>query len=349
MKRDTNISKGNFISKEESVMLQAIAVMLMVFHHLFGFPERIQVPYALVLDFEFLHIETILSYWGRICISIFAFCSGYGLYKVGKEKLLDGYKIVIKRLQKFYSRYWMICLVFVPIGYALRVYKFNSLTLIKSLLGLSSSYNKEWWYVGTYLGLLLWYPVVFCLMTWIHKKTGKYSILISGIIWVVISIAYGLLEEKGFWCWFLCFTMGMYAVQHNIFEMVYDNLQKMKAFKYILTIICFAGIYVVRSILVGTCNYDYIFTPIVIFCILVILKCKICLRFTKKILSVVGKYSTYIWLIHTFFAYYYFQKFTFWVKYSWLILIWCLLCCVMIGVVLEYIVQWIERKTFIRK
>ena len=67
---------GSFISKEESKLLQGIAVCLMVFHHLFAFPERIAVPFSFVLNFSFLNIETLISYFGRICVALCAFNSG---------------------------------------------------------------------------------------------------------------------------------------------------------------------------------------------------------------------------------------------------------------------------------
>lgn len=78
MSKENTISRGTFISQQDAVMLQGFAVSLMVWHHLFGFPERISAPYVLVFDFLF-HIETLASYFGRICISVFAFCSGYGM------------------------------------------------------------------------------------------------------------------------------------------------------------------------------------------------------------------------------------------------------------------------------
>lgn len=127
-------------------------------HHLFGFPERIAVPYRLIFDFQLLHLETMLSYFGRICISIFAFCTGYGMFKLGYQRIgedrhpiVSGYKLVLSHLKKFYPRLWAVCIAFIPIGYAMGVYHFNAVTFVKSLLGLSSAYNGEWWYTGSYL------------------------------------------------------------------------------------------------------------------------------------------------------------------------------------------------------
>lgn len=88
-------------------MLQGFAVSLMVWHHLFGFPERVNVPYILVFDSLF-HIETLASYFGRICIAVFAFCSGYGMEKKalseenkGLTSIAKNYGYTITHLLKF--------------------------------------------------------------------------------------------------------------------------------------------------------------------------------------------------------------------------------------------------------
>lgn len=91
------VIKGQYISKNESIIIQSIAVMLMVFHHLFGFPERINSDYIIISDFSFLHIGTILSYFGRICIGIFAFNFGYGIYKKLNSFTYSSYFDVLKK------------------------------------------------------------------------------------------------------------------------------------------------------------------------------------------------------------------------------------------------------------
>lgn len=337
------MKKGSFISKNESIMVQAIAVMLMVFHHLFAFPERINVPYTMLFDFGFLHLETILSYGGRICISIFAFSSGYGLYKLGSDTVAGGYKLVLKQLKKFYTRLWIVCIIFIPLGYVLDIYTFNWVTLIKSVLGISSAYNGEWWYIASYLRLLLLYPIIYAVMTWVHKKTRKYSAIITGVLLIVSSLIYSCLQEKGFIGWLLCFIMGMLMVQFNVFELLYSIILKLGVFKYVIIIMNVGGVFVIRTVINSNCDYDYLFAPIIVFSIVVILKSKICGNVIISLLQVIGKYSTYIWLTHTFFAYYYFQQLVYYVKYSTLIFIWCLVCSLITGIMLEYGVQRIEK------
>lgn len=338
------MKKGSFISRQEAIMIQAIAALLMVFHHLFGFPERIDVPYIMLFDFGAIHIETILSYFGRICISIFAFTSGYGLYKLGEDaSVCKGYRIVWKQLKKFYTRFWGVCILFFPLGYALKVYPFDGMVLMKSVLGLSTAFNAEWWYIGTYLGFLFLYPIICWVMRKLHEKAGKYSWIYAIIAFILVSIIYSILPGKGFIGWLLCFMMGMAMVQYHVFETLYEILLKIGRIRYVLAACLLGGVFGVRIITNANCDYDYIFTPIFIFAILILLKSRVCEKSVNKVLHFIGKYSTYIWLTHTFFAYYYFQAFTYSVKYSSPIFVLCTVCSVVTGIVIEYIIQKVSQ------
>lgn len=133
------------------MIIQSIAEMLMVFHHLFGFPERINSDYIIVSDFSFLHIGTILSYCGRICIGMFVFNSGYGMYKKLNsftyssyfDVLKKGYGCTLRQLKNFYIRYWIVFITFIPIGIMFGKYKFNLTEFILNLIGFVSLYNSE--------------------------------------------------------------------------------------------------------------------------------------------------------------------------------------------------------------
>lgn len=74
------MEKG-FISKTESKYIYGIAIVLMVGHHFFGFPERMNVRVLPLGGSLESTIELYMGYFGRICISMYAFISGYGMYK----------------------------------------------------------------------------------------------------------------------------------------------------------------------------------------------------------------------------------------------------------------------------
>ena len=94
-----------------------------------------------------------------------------------------------------------------------------------------------------------------------------------------------------------------------------------------------------RIVLSLQCNYDYLIVPVLVLCIGVLIKSNICIKTINKVLFFVGTYSTYIWLTHTFFAYYYFQDFIYSFKYSTIIFMVCLLCTILTGIIFEFAIK----------
>lgn len=94
-------------SKNDSLAVKGIAIIMMIFHHCF-----IEIP---VLDqygvsFGSLSREKVvwLCLWLKICVSLFAFVSGYGLYTSYKKKNGSKVEWVIRRLIKTLSGFWIV-------------------------------------------------------------------------------------------------------------------------------------------------------------------------------------------------------------------------------------------------
>ena len=106
------------ISLSDTAAMKGIAIVAMLCHHTFTCRPSFETPYP-----EFL---TALGILGKVCVSMFLFCSGYGLavqYEKGidkistiYEKLIYSIKFIVKRLLKFYTSYWFIFILFVPLG-----------------------------------------------------------------------------------------------------------------------------------------------------------------------------------------------------------------------------------------
>lgn len=333
MKKTLPIKPGSFISKEEAGMLQAVAVMLMVFHHLFGFPHRIHVPYVLVLD-GFAHIETLLSYFGRICIAMFAFCSGYGLQKrtltadTSPSEYLRG---TVNRLWSFYRRLWLVALVFIPLGYGLQVYAFQGETFWKTLLALSCEYNEEWWYASDYVSFVILFPALSILMNVGAKKCPWLVHACMAVCLLAETFREALVPMQYVTPVLIFFLEGMYFVTFGWFEKLERILRE--RMRGLLGIALCAGVFVLRTLLVPDC----LLVPGMIMGVTLIVKNARIRKWLGPALGFVGKYSTYIWLTHTFFAYYYFQEITFFPRYSPLIFLWCMGLSIGVGIVGEWI------------
>lgn len=66
-------------------------------------------------------------------------------------------------------------------------------------------------------------------------------------------------------------------------------------------------------------------------------------RWIKNILAYFGEHSTYIWLTHTFFAYYYFQNLILLPRYSVLIYLWLVVISLLTSIILSGIYHILEK------
>lgn len=335
---------GSFISKEESKLLQGIAVCLMVFHHLFDFPDRIDVPYVSILNFSFVGLESLMASFGRICVAIFAFNSGYGMRKnagdLEKYHLLPGYKSMACRLWSFAQRFWIVLSVFVGFGLIVGTYKWEPVTLLNSFLGRTFQYNAEWWYVAEYIRFLAIFPLLMVGLKLLDRlRCGKW---VHGILLVALIIATIVLPEAYRKVYLICFLCGSFFACVPVFEHLDKFLSKHKFLYITLSICLLSGVFVARTKLLGGV-YDFLFAPLFVFGFVGLLKYPPIRKYAGLVLRLPGKYSTYVWLTHTFFGYYLFQKITFFPKYSPLIFLWCMVLSIASGWILESVLQLIHK------
>lgn len=162
------MSKG--ITSKQSVMLQGLAAAMMLYHHLFIRPDMLFVEYSTLLG-ETREIR--LALFCKLCVSIYAFVSGYGMCSVflraaseGKEGtrffalLRQDYTLVLQKLLRFFSIYWF-CVLLYFICENLFLGKEKPLSeLLPNLLALSDSFNGSWWYALEYVKILLFLPLL---------------------------------------------------------------------------------------------------------------------------------------------------------------------------------------------
>lgn len=332
--------KDNFITKEKSQVLYGIGICLMVYHHLFAFPERINSSYIMLLDFGFLHVGTMLSYFGKICVALYAFLSGYALtLRIDESSSIKNIFLnILKRLKKFYSTYFIIIAIFVPLGLFLGKINFNFIELIKNMSGISSSYNAEWWYVKQYVLMLLCYPFIIKFINIIDKNRMKYGLYIILYICSTIFIYY---SQNVFYSYLLCFFTGILVC----YEKIFIKINKLRINPFI-ALLLLAFVFLVRTLFLYSNFYDYLIIVPFIYGLLKLSDLSIFMLTLNKILKFIGKYSKYIYYTHTFFIYYYFQNLIYISKFSIVIFMWTLSICIAVAMILMYIDKNI---VFIRK
>ena len=100
-----------FYGKRESGVMAGIAILLMMVHHFFGFDGWLVDGNSWIPLVSYHNIiERMMSGFGFICISIFAFSSGYVLYRKPEG---FGYNVgLLRRGVKFLTGYWLCLAIF---------------------------------------------------------------------------------------------------------------------------------------------------------------------------------------------------------------------------------------------
>lgn len=220
------------LSKQDTNVMKGIAIIAMLCHHVYTCqPEWVEAYPSLL---------TTIGGLGKVCVAMFLFCSGYGL-AVQYEKVLaltnnfpDKLRativFIIKRLLKFYSAYWVVFLIFVPItvfcfdrplsaayGENVNVWK----GLLGDLLGVQgySSYNITWWFNKLIILFYLSFPILYAFI-----KSTKCLGLIACFIAMRFTNKLGVFNYYEMFLWKFPFVLG---IGWNIYQNKMVRLSQM--------------------------------------------------------------------------------------------------------------------------
>ena len=162
-----------FFNKEKTLGMKGMAIIIMLFHHCFlsgRYTEYEMIFYPLQESFV-----NQLATFSKICVSIFAFLSGYGLYLNYQETKLSDSKWVCTRYIKTFSNYWFVMILFSIISQIIDN-RFISTYFQKGIvngiaffltdfLGLANLFGTSsligtWWYMSAALVFILLTPVI---------------------------------------------------------------------------------------------------------------------------------------------------------------------------------------------
>lgn len=345
------------MNRKDVINIKGVTIVLMVVHHLFAYKSLDS--YTSVIPFFVLSgcsIEKILALFGKICVTTYFFLSGYGMaYKTVKNFY---FRDCVKQCWKFYKIYLLVFCIFVPWRFIITNNDFNIKEFALNLIGYYSTYNAEWWFFSIYIIFILLLPVI-------NKIPIKYLLYISFIIMCSgygirffftrrldnIMIANFLKGQEWFVLYnlLLCqfaFCLGFWMAREGIIQQKIVTLfRNMK-----IGMVIFVGITLVllKWNIKGGYMLDTLLVPIYISVVITII-CRS--NLLERVFSFLGKYSTWIWLTHTFFCYYYLGEFIYSLKYSLFIFGMTMFFSIMASIILEAIFSKLQDKinTQIRK
>ena len=319
----------------------------MLAHHLFAFPDKVPFGYEFktIISINGVSIPTCIGIFGQICVSVFMFLGGYGIYKQLGQKNLFLHKIV-----RLYKSYWKVFFIFVPIGFIFFGHQpiycenaaicniFDNFSLnefIGCLVGYYTTYNREWWFLLAYL------CTVFLGLCFIMSRAGKGDFYRDIFLIIVLMIftqsifpalidlkIFPRLETDIYFRNFftireesLSFFMGIVFAKYNVIDKVLEYIYTKNTTSRIACSIIGSGVLIyLKTSLTGE-YLDLFYTPLfVIFCLtlLATLPC-----FPKRILKLLGDNSTNMWFIHSFYCYYFYNiaKVVYYSRNPWIALL----------------------------
>ena len=310
-------------SKDNTLVLKGIAILFMVFAHLFNSMELC----GLCSPLLYIEDEPLIHYmiFAMNPVDFFIVLSGYGLYYTYSQ----GKRNNIKRILKLYIHYWITLVIFVCIGFFVvgsEKYPSSFLDLIYNFIGWKNSYNHETWFLLPYVLLTLSSTKIFTIC---DKFNPIKVFLFSFGLYIVVRFSSryssGLIEVYQLFKWVDAYLTLLFPF---LLGMLLSKYWNYSAFKKRLSFKCtknyiliFALMTLFVSIILVRYKYQSIFYPF--YTVLFIMCFSLLHRFywVDKILMELGKRSTSIWFTHTYFCYYFFKNFIYSFKYPIVIFI----------------------------
>lgn len=295
------------LTKRDNQMAQGVAILAMLMLHLFC--RREDLPYEPLLWIGSVPFIYYLGLFGDLCVPAYCFCSGYAQI-VLKEKEQNAYgKRRFHRLLKFLLNFWVVLVLFAVVGFFFdqsgeipgTVTKFLGNALLYGL-----SYNGAWWFVLTYVWLVLLSPV----FIWLTEKLHPMLLfLISGTAYFAAYVfRFVIILEFDFavvsWLWQqvillgtsqFSFVVGMLCHRYKVvskFRMLRQKSKVGTALCVVVPAIMFALHCVEVSLIIAP-----ITGLTTLLCFHVFPKPE----WMCKLFAWIGEHSTNIWLVHMFF------------------------------------------------
>ena len=318
---DTNVLKG-------------IAILLLLCHHCFYTGE----PFDDIV-INGLPMIARLGTFSKICVAIFVFLSGYGLtaQAMTKGDIGNLFSFYRRRYVKLMVNYWLIWLIFVPMGvfvfhrtfplvygdhYVIRAFG-DFLGLHQAIFN-AAGYNATWWFYSCIIVLYLIYPII-----WRFRRLW-FIMIPFAVVFEMVIFHVPFFGPSNVGPYLLSFVCGL--------SYAYVNPQ-VGSFDLKSNIILIA-------VLLLTCEYRFhigatylwdaaiTITGTFIYGIISIPKC------LSEVLAFLGKHSFNIFLFHTFILVYYFHDYIYWSGNPLFIYLTLLAVCIPISMFIEWSKQY---------
>lgn len=301
---------GN-LTKRNTAALKGVAILLMVFHHCYRSADKFA---GYEVNFQPFSQEFIINIGvlSKICVSIFAFVSGYGLLcgykKVMERNSVDRRQWIARHIVSTLSGFWLVAVCCYIAYRLLGIGDFSNFgnTKIEKLfyiaidiLGFSGlmdtpSLNTAWWYIGTAVAFILLLPVC----KWIADRMG-YGFVLAMVFLIPRILGLGFLGGRSTWSFLFIFVCGMMCSEGKYG--LYINKGKYAGiinFLIYLVVFILGGWLSLHVSIHDFWELKYGIVPLafIFLCTDYLFR----IPFLQSFFAFLGRYSLNVWLIHTF-------------------------------------------------
>lgn len=353
----------------DSMLVKGVAIILLMFHHCISM-NQVETHTMNFFPFESYHWPVMVCDSFKLCVGMFIFITGYGLYK-SYSKIEIGSKTVFNwtgiRLFKTLSGFWFVYILVFIITYAvdkrpLDIYvtaptkmEGSWLYAVIDFFGLANIAGTPtligtWWYMSAVVILIIFFPLLFGM-----GEKSSYFVTAFAMILLPRILGIGFPGTKNVFSFVLAFILGMAFAKYDVFAKQ-DKFTLFKNHKLLSDIVLFF-VYLFAFFMVVYVTdklgrkylweLNYCIDPVIV--ILFANKYLKRIPILNRALMYIGNHSLNIFLIHTFIRYEYLNDFTYSFKYALLIPFILLAISFALSVVVELLKKLIRYDKFVSK
>ena len=306
-------------SKYEMKGLQGLCVLAMIALHLFCRTDYIYSPTLYLFNIPLCYY---IGQFGDFCVMGFAFCSAYGHCAILEKSPNNYYKGRVKSILQLLITFWTVLCIFSVIS--ILIGNGNSMpgsinTFLGNVFLYRLSYNGAWWYILTYIFLVLTSKPV---IKFVYRINYIPAIILLAVIY---TIAYYfrfrnpapfnnvILDECVRQLFLYGMTISEYCIgvlfyKYDILSKAEDIFKNHKAWKIFLILMVLLISAMGRTLFIRSLYVAPVTGMLVIICFHLFIK-------ENRIFHFVGIHSTNMWLTHMFFYEVLFTNFIFYLRY----------------------------------
>lgn len=314
------------IEKDVSKKIQGIAILMMIVHHAFGFPERLLPGISYIgIPIGGGYLETFIGSMCKICVSLFAFGTGYGL----ANKTI-GLKYLKRKTSSLTCIYWVSLALFIICG-LIGGTTYQMTDILENILLIKTDINHAAWYLPFYILVLLTLPV-FQRISVSFGKLIVFYVVCWGLNYLSIDVWAPI---SNYFVYMPVVLSGLVCANNknvnNMMKRISDDGKRGIALSTLILVIVL-GMRVISGAEWNGFRFIWLYAPLIYMTLAVLVKAAAKMKICNWIMNFLGKYSTYLWLTHALFTskIYWMQFIGFLPKVSVLVILWqiIILTCV---------------------